>query len=140
MWNQTLFYTSLVAALFMVFSLKFMELFSFIKWSPVGFLKNETVFPKMHFIIQWMILFILLFLVFFVLYILLYYLVAMPPSIPAIILSVLGVFLIEWLIDGERTMSEMIQGISIPLLSTVLIILRFLSGTASHYKELSKKQ
>lgn len=140
MLNRTLFYTSLVAALFMVLSLKFMELFSFIKWSPVGFLKNESIFPKMHFTIQWGILFVILLIVFTLIYILLYLLATIPPAVSAIILSIIGVLLIEWFVNGERTPAEMIQAVSIPFLSTVAIILRFISGTASFNKELSKKQ
>lgn len=140
MLNQTFVYTSLFAALFMVLSLKFLELFSFIKWSPVGFLKNESLLPKMHFTIQWGVLFIILCVVFAIFYIIFSFLSSIPPAVPAILFSVMGVLLIEWFIDSARTPVETLQSLSIPFLSIIAITLRFISGTASFYKELSKKQ
>lgn len=140
MFNRTFLYTSLFSALFMLISLKFMALFTFIKWSPVGFLKNEQVFPKMHSAVQWLLLYVFLFLLFAIIYILFSFLERIPPSIPAIGLSLFGVFLLEWFIDDARTPTEMIRAISIPLLSVIAITLRFISGTASFNKELSQKE
>lgn len=140
MLNQTFFYTSLVAALFMALSLKMMELFSFIKWSPVGFLKNESFFPKLHFTVQWGILFVILCIIFAIFYIVFFFLASIPPAVPAILFSIIGVLLIEWFIDSARTPVETMQSLSVPFLSIVAITLRFISGTASFNKELSKKQ
>lgn len=139
MLNRTFIYTTLFSALFMAISLKFMELFSFIKWSPIGFLKNENFLPKLHFTIQWGIFYLILCVVFACLYIAFFFLASIPPSVPAILFSLLGVLLIEWFIDSARTPMETIQSLSIPFLSIVLITLRFISGTASFNKELSKK-
>lgn len=139
MFNRTFLLTSLFASIFMVISLSFMSLFSFIDWSPVGFLKKEALFPTLHFMVQWGILFILLFFMFSLIYIILYYLHVIPPALSAIVLSIIAVFVIEWGIDSDRTFGTVLQSISIPLLSIVAIVFRFIAGTAVFYKELSKK-
>lgn len=139
MFNKTFILTSLFSTIFMVISLSFMSLFSFVNWSPVGFFKKEEFFPSLHFIIQWGILFILLFFMFSLIYIMFYYLHAVPPAFSAIVLSMIAVFVIEWFINSDRTSLALLQSISIPLLSTVAIVFRFIAGTAVFYKELSKK-
>lgn len=139
MFNRTFFLTSIFASGFMLISLMFMSLFSFIKWSPVGFLKKETLFPTLHFVVQWGILFFILFFMFSFFYILLYYLHSIPPALSAIIISIIAVVVVEWLVDSERTAMALLQSISIPLLSVVAIVFRFIAGTAVFYKELSKK-
>ncbi len=140
MLDRTLFYTAFFSAIIMVISLKFLELFSFIKWSPIGWGENASLFSTMHFTVKWGLLFIGLFVVFILLYIIMYYLHAIPPAMSAIFFTVLGVFLVEWLIHDSTSIREFMQSLSIPLLSVTAIILRFISGTAVFYYDLSQKE
>lgn len=140
MFNRTFFYTSFFSTIIMLLSLKFMELFSFINWSPIGWGENTFVLPAMHFTVKWGLLSIALFIVFMLLYMIMFYLHAIPPAISAIFFTILLVFLVEWIISEAKTPLEMIQSISIPLLAVTAIILRFISGTAVFYYDLSKKE
>lgn len=140
MLDRTLFYTALFSAIIMLISLKFFELFSFINWSPIGWGGDTSLLPTMHFTVKWGLLFIALFLVFILLYMIMYYLVAIPPSMSAIFFTVVLVFLVEWFISDTKTPWETIQSVSVPLLSVTAILLRFISGTAVFYHELSKKE
>lgn len=140
MLNRTFFLTALAAAVFMVLSLQFLKLFSFIKWSPVAFMDKDLFFPKMHISLQWLILFVLLFVVFMVCYAILFNLHAVRPSILAIVFSLFAVLLIEWFVDDAKTPTALFKSVSIPLLSIIAITFRFIAGTAVFYKELSKKQ
>ncbi|AOV07828.1 hypothetical protein [Sporosarcina ureilytica] len=137
--DRTFFLTSFFSAIFMVISLKILELFDFIKWSPIGWAKNWSAFSAIHYTIKWGMLFIALFIVFAVLYILISFLDSIPPSIPAIIISILGIIVLEWFINHSTTPWATIQSISIPLLSVTAIVLRFIAGTAIFNKELSRK-
>lgn len=140
MWNRTLVYTSLFSAIAMVFSLKFMEMFSFIKWSPIGWGKKAYLFSSMHFTTQWGLLFVGVFIVFIVLYMIMFYLHAIPPAMSAIFFTVVGVFAVEWGIHHSKGPWDVIQAMSIPFLAVTAIILRFISGTAVFYYELSRKE
>lgn len=140
MWNRTLFYTALFSAMIMLISLKFFELFSFINWSPIAWGENTSLFSTMHFTVKWGLLFVVLFFVFILLYMIMYYLAAIPPSMSAIFFTIVLVFLLEWFISDTKTPWETIQSVSVPLLSVTAIVLRFISGTAVFYYELSKKE
>lgn len=140
MFNRTFFYTTLFSTITMLISLKFLELFSFIQWSPIGWGQESSVMPTMHFTVKWGLLSIALFVVFMLLYIVMFYLHAIPPAISAIFFTVLLVFSVEWVISEAKTPMELLQAISIPLLATTAIILRFISGTAVFYYELSRKE
>lgn len=140
MFNRTLFYTSFFSTITMLISLKFMELFRFINWSPIGWGKESSLFPTMHFTVKWGLLSIVLFIVSLLLYIIMFYLHAIPPALSAIFFTILLVFLIEWFISEAKTPMEMMQSISVPLLAVTAMILRFISGTAVFYYELSKKE
>lgn len=137
--NRIFFLTTLFSAIFMINTLKFMELFGFIKWSPIGWAKNWSLFTTTHYTVKWGLLFIALFVIFAVLYILISFLSSIPPSVPAIIISVLGIILLEWFINSATTPWETVKSISIPLLAVTAIVLRFISGTAVFHKELSRK-
>lgn len=138
--NQTFFYTAFFSAIIMTISLKFMELFSFIHWSPIGWGEKASLFSTLHFSVKWGLLFLGLFLLFLAIYMIMFHLHAIPPAMSAIFFTVVGVVGVEWLIQGSKTPWEMMQAISIPFLSVTAIILRFISGTAVFYYDLSKKE
>lgn len=139
MFNQTLVYTTLFSALFMILSLKFMELFSFIKWSPIGWAEKSAYFEPLHFTIKWGMLFIGLMAIFAVIYIIISFLDSIPPAVSALFISILGIVVLEWFISEPKTPIEVIKSVSLPLLAITAIVLRFIAGTAVFYKELLRK-
>ncbi len=139
MFNETFAFTTLFSALFMALTLKFLHLFNFIKWSPIGWEKRWTGFSTVPSLVMWMILLLVLMFVFAMLYMLMFYLDKVPESVLAIFFSVLGLIGLEWFIGASKTPFEVMRSISIPLLSITAIVLRFIAGTAVFYKELSRK-
>lgn len=139
MFNQTFVYTTLFSALFMALSLKFMELFSFIKWSPIGWAERSVYFEPLHFTIKWGMLFLGLMVIFAVIYIIISFLDSIPPAVSALFISILGIVVLEWFISEPKTPIEVIKSVSLPLLAITAIVLRFIAGTAVFYKELSRK-
>lgn len=139
LFNQTFVYTTLFSALFMILSLKFMQLFSFIKWSPIGWEKKFPLFSTFHFTVKWGILFVALLIIFAVIYMIVSHLTSIPPALTAIFISVLGIIALEWFISEPKSPMEVMTSISIPLLSVTAIVLRFIVGTAVFYKEISRK-
>ena len=137
--NKTFVYTSIFAALFMAFALKFLHLFDFIKWSPVGWAEKWSFFPTVHYSIKWFMLILAFTLIFAILYILLSFLDTISPSISAILFTVLIIVIAEWAISEPKSPVEALRTISIPLLSITAIVLRFIAGTAVFMKKLSKK-
>lgn len=142
MFNKTLGYTSVFAALVMTLSLKFLHFFKFIKWSPVGWSKKWNLFPAehiMHYIVNWLLLIVALSILFAILYVLLSFLDKVPPSISALILALLFVHVVEWFINKPESLIQMIRSLSIPFLAISAIVFRFISGTAVYRKEISNE-
>ena len=139
MFNQTFVYTAVFSALFMVLSLMFMELFSFIKWSPIGWAERSAYFEPLHFTIKWGMLFLGLMAIFAVIYILTSFLDSIPPGVSALFIGIIGLIALEWFISEPKSPVEVITSISIPLLATTAIVLRFIAGTAVYHKELLRK-
>lgn len=142
MLNKTLVYTSVFAALSMGLSLKFLHFFNFIKWSPVGWSKQWKLFTSehfMHYIVNWLLLILALSVLFAIIYIILSFLYKIPPSISALILGLLFVFVAEWFIHKPDSPTRMIQSLSIPFLAVTAIIFRFITGTAVYMKEISNE-
>lgn len=139
MFNKTFVYTTLFSALFMTLSLKFMELFSFIKWSPIGWAEKAALFSPFHFTVKWGILFLVLVIIFAVIYIIMSFLDSIPPALSALFLGVIAIIAVEWFISEPKSPIEVIKSISVPLLSITAIVLRFIAGTAVFHRELSRK-
>lgn len=140
MFNKTFVYTSVFAALAMALSLKFLHFFNFVKWSPVGWSKRWNVFPAehiMHYIVNWLLLILALSILFAILYAVLSFLHKVPPSISALILGLLFVYVVEWFINKPDSPVQIIRSLSIPFLAVTAIVFRFVSGTAVYKKEIS---
>ena len=138
--NKTFVLTSIVAGFFMVMSLKFLHFFKFIKWSPIGWSKKYQILVSAHVSAKWITLFIGLVILFALFYLLFSFLDAIPPSILAIVCSIVILILVEWIIGGPQTFSGIVKSISIPLLSLSAIIFRFLAGTAVFMRKLTKSE
>lgn len=128
--NKTFFYTSLFSALFTTLSLRFLQLFTFIEWSPIGWTDKWPEVDSSHSSIKWVLLFLGLFIIFAILYILSSFLDAIPPSLSAIIIGVIGIIILEWFISEPRSLTAVFRNISYPFLAIIAITLRFITGTA----------
>ncbi len=140
MFNKTFVYTSIFSALFMALSLKFLQLFDFVKWSPIGWFKKWQVLPAAHYSIKWLFLIVVLVILFAIVYLIISFLESIPPSVSALIFSIVAIVIIEWMISEPKTPIEAIRAISIPFLSITAIVLRFIAGTAVYMRKLSRKE
>lgn len=137
--NKTLLWTAFFSALFTVLSLKFLHLFNFISWSPIGWTKKGMMFASTHIVFHWALLFIILTVVFAILYFVVSFTTSIPPSVTSLIITILAVFAIEWTIGSPKTPFDAIKSLSIPFLSIIAIVLRFITGTAVFMKKLSEE-
>ena len=137
--NKTFVFTSVFAALFMAISLKFLQIFNFIKWSPVSWSKKWHIFVSAHYSVKWLLLFVGITIIFAILYLIISLLDAIPPSISALTLSVIAILLVEWVIKEPSTLDQALRSISIPLFAVIAIVLRFVAGTAVFMRKLSRK-
>jgi xanthosine utilization system XapX-like protein len=133
--DKTFLYTSLFSALFTTLSLKFLQMFSFVKWSPIGWADKWPQVDSYHYSIKWALLFMGLFIIFAILYILSSFLVAIPPSLSAIIIGIIGVIIVEWIISEPKSLQSLFNTISYPFLATIAITLRFITGTATFMRK-----
>ncbi|WP_172369237.1 hypothetical protein [Sporosarcina jiandibaonis] len=133
--NKTFLYTSLFAALFTTLSLRFLELFSFINWSPIGWTERWPEVDSYHYSIKWFLLFIGLFIIFAILYILCSFSSAIPPSLSAIVIGVIGVIIVEWFINEPKSLLDFFNTFSYPFAAIIAITLRFITGTATFMRK-----
>ncbi|MGG0642899.1 hypothetical protein ABE021_02980 [Sporosarcina gallistercoris] len=140
MHKPTLFWTALVAGLLTALSLKFLKVFHFVKWSPIGWSRKWDIMPKESPIVKWLVLIIVLGLVFIALYSVLQFTIKIPPSITSIGLAVILVCAVEWTISRPVSVGSAFKSVSIPFLCLIAMITRFVVGTAVFMKtELPKK-
>ncbi|NYF24608.1 hypothetical protein [Sporosarcina sp. JAI121] len=137
--NKTLMWTALVGAFFTTAALKFLQLFNFISWSPVGWAKKWHLFEAEHFTIKWTLLFIALSLLFAIVYFAVSFTTSIPPSVTAILLGVIVVFTVEWTIGSPKTPVAALKSISIPYFAIMAIVFRFITGTAVYMKKISSE-
>lgn len=130
----TLLWTSLFAALLTALSLKFLKVFHFVKWSPIGWSRKWNILATDSPIVKWVVLIIVLSLLFMILYSVLHFTAGIPPSITSILLAVIIVCAVEWTISRPASFGSAFKSVSIPFLSLAAIIFRFLAGTAIYMK------
>lgn len=135
MFTKTMIWTTIVAALFTLGALKFLHFFNFIKWSPVGWGKKWLLFGSDDEGWKWAILFITLVIVFGLFYGLSRVTANIPPAITAIVVSIIAAVAIEWIIYSPDTFTEGIKKLSIPFISILAIVSRFITGTAVYMKK-----
>lgn len=140
MHKPTLFWTALVAGLLTALSLKFLKVFHFVKWSPIGWSQKWDIIAKESAIAKWLVLIIILVLLFIALYSVLHITSKISPSITSIVLAVILVCAVEWTISRPVSIESAFKSVSIPFLCLIAIITRFVVGTAVFMKnELPKK-
>ncbi|MDN4607793.1 hypothetical protein [Sporosarcina highlanderae] len=128
--SKTMAWTSFFAALFTLISLKFLQFFNFIKWSPVGWAKKWLIFGSKNEYSKWVLLFIILLIVFGIFYLVSKLTVNISPAITALVISVICAVALEWVIYSPSTLWEGIKSISIPFFSIIAVVSRFVTGTA----------
>ncbi|GEN84208.1 hypothetical protein SLU01_25200 [Sporosarcina luteola] len=135
MFNKTMIWTTIVASLFTLASLKVLHFFNFIKWSPVGWGKKWLFLGSSHEGWKWIVLLIVLLLAFGIFYAAARMAVNVPPSVTAISISIIATLAIEWTILSPGTLWGGLKSISIPFFSTIAIVSRFVTGTAVFMKK-----
>ncbi|CAM3123334.1 hypothetical protein FITA111629_04965 [Filibacter tadaridae] len=135
--KTTVAWTAIVGALLMAVGLKFLHVFKFINWSPVGWSKKWKVFESAHFSVKWALLILALMIIIALLYVALSFTYSIPPSITSIIAGIIIVFIVEWSIGSPETPGAALKSISIPFFVMIAITCRFVVGTAVFMKKLS---
>lgn len=134
MHTPTLLWTALVAGLLTALSLKFLKVFHFIKWSPLGWSKKWNILTTESAILKWFVLIIVLIVVFVALYSIFHLTSKIPPSITSITLAVICVCAVEWSISRPDSIASALKSVSIPFLCLIAIITRFVVGTSVFMK------
>lgn len=134
----THFLTALTAAVIAVFSLKFLQVFHFIKWSPVGWAERYHLFTDGSVWFKWSLLLFFCFLLFFLLYMIALFTSAVPPSLTSIILAAGAVLFIEWLIyaSPDLTAAKFLKKVSLPFGALLAMIVRFVVGTSVYMRKM----
>lgn len=135
MFNKTMIWTTIVASLFTLASLKVLHFFNFIKWSPVGWGKEWLFLGSSHDGWKWIVLLLVLLLAFGLFYAVARMAANIPPSVTAISISIIATLAIEWTILSPGTLWGGLKSISIPFFSTIAVVSRFVTGTAVFMKK-----
>lgn len=122
--------TSFVAAIICMVLLKVLELFHFIKWSPIGYAENFETLSSIKDYLKWGILFIGIWCFCILLYYISLIFLKIPVSISSLVLGVILAFVLEWIFLDKISVSKTIKHISIPFVCVVVMLLRFLMESA----------
>ena len=122
--------TSFVAAIISLVFLKLLELFNFIKWSPIGYAENFDSLSSIKDYLKWGILFIGLWCFCILLYYISLIFLKIPVSISSLVLGIILAIVMEWIFLDKISVSKTIKHISIPFVCVVVMLLRFLMESA----------
>ncbi len=123
--------TSIVSAIWLAVSLKFLHFLKFIDWRPVGFMKKWGIKDAFS---AWLLLIIILFVVSLIIYLLSQYSWRVPAFITSLIIGIALAIMTEWLIYDLPAEKASFKKLSIPFIVVVVITCRFLIETAIfHY-------
>ncbi|ARD46828.1 hypothetical protein SporoP37_00710 [Sporosarcina sp. P37] len=135
--TSTHVWTAIMAAVLSVIALKFLKVFKFIKWSPVGWTKKFQMFAETPGLVKWILLWVICFVLFFILYFIARLTFKIPPTLSSLIVTVIAIFFIEWMIHvkADLTMTQFIKKISIPFACLFAMIFRFVIGTSVYMRK-----
>ncbi|WP_339250512.1 hypothetical protein NSQ43_12055 [Sporosarcina sp. FSL W8-0480] len=128
--SKTMAWTTFFAALFTLFSLKFLHFFNFIKWSPVGWTDKVLLFGTKNEAPKYTFLFVILIIIFAIFYGVSKLTVGIHPAVTAFVISVICAIAIEWVIFSPTSLSAGVKSISIPFFSIIAVVSIFVTGTA----------
>lgn len=124
--------TSIVSAIWLAVSLKFLHFFKFIDWRPVGFIKKWGVKDAFS---AWLLFIIILFVVAFIIYFITQYSWRVPAFLTSLIIGVALALATEWIIFDLPADKASFKKLSIPFIVLVVITCRFLIETATFHFE-----
>ncbi|MBY0220891.1 hypothetical protein [Sporosarcina aquimarina] len=135
--TATHFWTALMAAVLSIFSLKFLRVFKFIDWSPVGWSERLHIFTTTPGWFKWTLLGIVCFVLFFLLYMITLFTSKIPPSVSSLIITIIALIFIEWAIyvNAELTMKQFLKKLSIPFACLLAMVIRFVIGTSVYMRK-----
>ncbi|WP_301108259.1 hypothetical protein [Sporosarcina sp.] len=130
-------WTAVMAAVLSVFSMKFLHIFKFIKWSPIGWTKRFHLFVDSPVWVKWLLLGVICFVLFFLLYMITLFTYKIPPVISSLVFTAIAIFAIEWTIyvKPDLTMAQFIKKLSIPFACLLAMIIRFVIGTSVYMRK-----
>lgn len=129
---QVFFWTILFSSLSFILSLKILEVFSFIKYSPIGWAKYWYIFSGSHALVKWFILWVFLLIIIAMLFGLGQLVKKLRMDFVALLLSILIVWWIEWSV--QKTIY--IHTFSVPLAVVIAIHLLWILETASYHAKI----
>lgn len=127
--------TSFVAALVCIVLLKVFELFHFIKWSPIGYTEKLHLLDSVKDYWKWSILFLAVWCICFVFYYLSLIFIKIPVSISSLALGILLAIAMEWIFLDESSLMKTLKHLSIPFMSIVILLVRFMMESAIFHAE-----
>ena len=135
--TSTHVWTAIMAATLSIIALKFLRVFKFIKWSPLGWTKRFHMFTEAPGWVKWIIVWIICFILFFIIYFIARLTFKIPPTLTSLIITVVAILIIEWMIHvkADLTMIQFIKKISIPFACLFAMIFRFVIGTSVYMKK-----
>lgn len=122
--------TSFVAALICTLLLKVIDLFHWIKWSPIGYADKLQMFESVRALGKWFILFIVVWFICFVFYYISLIFIKIPVSITSLALGIILAIIMEWIFLDKDTLAKTIKHLSIPFICIVVILVRFMMESA----------
>ena len=126
---QVYFWTVLCSSITFLISLKLLKVFSFIKYSPIGWTKKMHVFQDSEPLVKWFMLWIAVIVILTLLFALGEWLKKIRIDFVAVFFSVAIVWLIEWSIQK----TPYIHKFSIPLAVIIAIHLLWILETAVYH-------
>lgn len=127
--------TSIVSAVLLAIVLKGLSYFHFVRWNPVKFLKDSTVFEDSSKMTYWVIFVLIMFVLSFGLFVGSQYLYFLPAGFTSLLMGVIIGVLIEWKIYDLPPELTSFKKISIPFIVVIIMFCRFIMETAGyHYK------
>lgn len=128
--------TSLFNSLLLLVGLKLLQVFHFVNWHPIKFMKNWAIFSDSPPLIRWMLLFVFLFIASLIVYFLLQYSYLIPPAFTSIVVGLAIAFVMEWIIYDLPAEAASFKELSIPFIVVVILSCRFIIETSIFaYKE-----
>lgn len=128
--------TSLFNSLLLLVGLKILQLFHFVSWHPIKFMKNWAIFSDSPPLLRWMLLFVFVFIASLIIYFLLQYSYLIPTAFTSIVVGLAIAFVLEWIIYDLPAEAASFKELSIPFIVVVILSCRFIIETATFaYKE-----
>lgn len=134
--TSTHIWTALAASALSLVLLKFLKVFHFIRWSPIGWSKRIYAFTDAPDWAKWVLIGAVCFIFFFLLYMIALFTANIPITLTSLLFTVLAVVSVEWMIYAkpDLTVMQFMKKLSIPFACLFAIVIRFVVGTSVYMK------